>query len=86
MKKFRVLMAAGVFALAFGAAFATQKASEASTMAYIQVGNECQLQQITEDCDLEHTTLCTILGGTVQVYEKPDDSNPSVCVNFLTRP
>lgn len=84
MKKSRLLLAAGVFTVAFGAAFATKAHQNDPLMGYAKVGANCQLTSIPSECGPEHSNICTV--QNITYFESRNENDPSVCVTELRKP
>lgn len=84
MKRIKMILAAGAFVLAIGAAFATKTANDDLLMGYAQLPNTCQLTSVPSQCDTSHSNICTV--GGITYYENQNSENPTRCVDFLTKP
>ncbi|SFU75580.1 hypothetical protein SAMN05216480_12027 [Pustulibacterium marinum] len=84
MKKSRLFLATGVFALAFGAAFATKANKDDALLGYAQLATSCQLTDVPIECGTEHANICTVDEITYFVSRKGND--PSVCVTEYRKP
>lgn len=85
MKRLKIMFTTGVFVFAIVAAFATNSANEdAVTLGYIQNPGQCHLTNIPQECGTSFSNICTVNGITY--YENKDAQNPTLCVDFLTKP